>query len=167
MERSHCPNVFFLRTDTSRRKAGFLILTQRVKVLSIQAFAEVEKSRFFSDLEPIIFFWSCSRNCETAAQMKVGHLLTWIPQGMEAQERRSRRLVNVDILKVLLPGEVETQGHCKGRHTREEVETVKWFWYCCFLVFLIDVFPKKQRLHSLRSKEAVKIMWKKADPHLV
>lgn len=133
MEKSHCLNVFFLRTDTWRRKARLLILTQHVEVLSIQTFAEVEKSCFFSDLEPIIFLWSCSRNYEMLAQMKVGHFLMWIPQGVDAQERHSRWLVNVDILQVLLPGEVETQGHCKGRYTREEVGPVKWLLHWCFL----------------------------------
>lgn len=124
---------FAFRTDTSRRKAGLLILTQHVKVFSIQAFAEVEKSWFFFDLEPIIFMWSCLRNDEILAEMKVGHFLVWILQGMDVQEGHSRWLVNVDILQVLLPGEVETQGHCKGRHTREEAGPVKWFLRWCLL----------------------------------
>lgn len=153
---------FALRTDTPRREDGLLILTQHVKVFSIQAFTEVEKSFFFSDLKPVIFMWSRSRNYEILAQMEVGHFLMWILQGMDAQERHSRWLVNVDILQVLFPGEVETQGHCKGRHTREDVGPVKWFVQFGF--FLRDVFPKNQRHHSVRSKEALKKMWKKADP---
>ena len=116
---------FALTTDTSTRKASLLILTQHVKVFSIHAFAEVEKSYFFSDLKPMIFMGSCPRNDEILAQMKVGHFPMGIPQGMDAQERRTCWLINVDILRVLFPGEVETKGSCKGRHTREEVLPVK------------------------------------------
>lgn len=146
MEKSHCLDIF-----KNRWKAGLLILTQHVKVLSIQAFAEVEKPCFFFDLEPIIFM-SSSRNDEILAQMEVGDFLRWILQGMDAQERHSCWLINVDILKVLLPGEVQPQGHCKGRHTRQEVSPAKRF---CTGVFLTDVFSKETK-HSLRSKEALK-----------
>lgn len=143
---------FVLTTETSTRKASLLILTQHVKVFSVQTFAEVEKSCFLSDLKPIIFVGSCSRNDEILAQMEVGHFPMWIPQGMDAQERRACWLINVDVLRVLLPGEVEAKGHCKGRHTRGEVLPVKLLFTG---IFLRDAFPKKQRLHSLRIQKDV------------
>lgn len=143
---------FVLTTETSTRKASLLILTQHVKVFSVQTFAEVEKSCFLSDLKPIIFVGSCSRNDEILAQMEVGHFPMWIPQGMDAQERRACWLINVDVLRVLLPGEVEAKGHCKGRHTRGEVLPVKLLFTGIFLRY---AFPKKQRLHSLRIQKDV------------
>jgi len=57
--------------------------------------------------------------------MKAGHLPMRISQGVDAQERGTCWLIHVDILRVLFPGEVETKGSCKERHTRGEVLPVK------------------------------------------
>lgn len=133
---------FALSTDTSTGKASLLALTQHVKIFSIQAFAEVEKSCFFSDLKPVVFMGSCSRNYEILAQMKVCYFPVWILQSMDPQERRTCWLTNVDILWVLFPGEVETKGSCKGRHRREEVLWVKWFLHRHFLKRCITEEPK-------------------------
>lgn len=154
---------FPLTTDNSTRKAS-LVLTQHVKVFSIYAPAEVEKSCFFSNLKPMIFMGSCSRNDKILAQMKVSRFSVWVPQGMDAQERCTCWLINVDVLRVLFPGEVQTKGSCKGRNTTRELLEVKGFFHWHLLKRYIS---KESKASFSKDYRSIKKYEKKTDPHLV
>lgn len=96
---------------------GFCCLTSDAKFLPgavIQTPVKVEKARVLLDANPVVFMQPCAVDAvEVLAKAEAGDFLRGITQGVDIEQGHSGWLVQVQLLPVSVPGEVESQRGCR------------------------------------------------------